>query len=87
MKEYLTDTSRVTSKYQTVIPARIRAATNLRMNEQLTWQVIEQSGGPVMIVSAQPKNWAQHLSGLGKRIWRGVDADAYLKQMKEEWQK
>ena len=87
MNEYLTDTSTITSKYQTVIPAKIRAATRLRMNESLIWRVIQNGDRPMIVVFPRPKNWARYLSGLGKEVWRDVDADTYLKKLKEEWQK
>ncbi len=87
MEKYLTQTSKITSKYQTVIPAKIRTATRLRKNEHLIWSIVEYGERPVIIVSPRPKNWAKHLSGLGKKVWKGIDTDLYLKQLKEEWKK
>ncbi|MBI2410580.1 MAG: AbrB/MazE/SpoVT family DNA-binding domain-containing protein [Candidatus Kerfeldbacteria bacterium] len=87
MKKSLTSQSSITTKYQTVIPAAIRQELGIKMHEELIWQIIRTNAEPMVLVSRRPKNWAQHLSGLGKRVWEGVDTDMYLKQLKKEWQK
>ena len=85
MNKILTETSTISTKYQTVIPARIRKALDLRESGELVWQIIE-GERPMIMVAPKPKRWSQYLSGLGKRVWKGVDTSAYLKDLKREWQ-
>ncbi|HLD21997.1 MAG TPA: AbrB/MazE/SpoVT family DNA-binding domain-containing protein [Patescibacteria group bacterium] len=89
MKKHLTKqcaTSSVTSKYQTVIPKNIRKELGIKINEELLWCVLTQNNKqPSIVVTPKPKNWAAYLSGLGKEVWKNVDTDQYLKQLKKEW--
>lgn len=32
-----------------------------------------------------PKHSLEELRGLGKEIWTGIDAQAYVNQMRDEW--
>lgn len=87
MEKLLTHTSAITSKYQTVIPAGIRQATKLTMNNQLIWQVVKTGKQSVIVVTPKPTNWANYISGLGKGVWQDVNTDKYLKQLRAEWSK
>lgn len=87
MKKYLTDTTKITAKYQTVIPKVIRQAMNLKINGEIIWHVIKTGEQPVILATPKPKNWAQYLSGLGKNIWQDIDTDLYLANLKQEWKK
>lgn len=86
MNKILTETSTISSKYQTVIPARIRETLNLRESGELVWQIVD-GERPLIVVSPKTKRWSEYLSGLGKRVWDGVDTDAYLENLKREWAK
>ena len=87
MNKILTTTSTVTTKYQTVIPAKIREALGIEdASGELIWQMISTTDKPAALVMPKTKNWASHLSGLGKRVWKDVDTDAYLKTLRSEWQ-
>ena len=33
----------------------------------------------------KPKRSLMELSGLGKEIWQGIDTDAYINEMRDEW--
>ncbi len=85
MKNYLTETSTLSSRYQTVIPQRIRDVARLRVHQQLTWQLLEGEKGPFLLAIPTPKKWSSYLSGLGKEVWRGVNTAAYLKRLRSEW--
>lgn len=87
MEKRLTQTSTITSKYQTVIPASIRKALKLKVSGELIWQVLPQAERPLILVMPKTKNWSKYLSGLGKHVWSGVDTESYLKQLKTEWRK
>lgn len=87
MKNNLTATSSISSKYQTVIPAPIRKELNIGKTRGLVWHIIQRGERPAAVVSLQPSDWARHLSGLGKRVWQGVDTGAYLKELRDSWQR
>ena len=35
----------------------------------------------------KPKRSLLELAGLGKEVWQGVDTDAYLNELRDEWDK
>ncbi len=85
MKKRLTSTTRITSKYQTVIPADVRRQLKLRVHDQLSWQIVEGSSAPMIMVSPQQKNVRSRVFGLGKHVWKGVNVERYLKNLRSEW--
>lgn len=85
MKNNLTETSTISSRYQTVIPKRIRNVARLRVNQELTWQLLESERGPFLLAIPKPEKWSSYLSGLGKEVWRGVNTASYLKRLRSEW--
>jgi DNA-binding HxlR family transcriptional regulator len=50
----------------------------LRLLEELTVLVRQQ-------VSTKPKRSIMELKGLGKEIWQGIDAQAYVDQERDAW--
>lgn len=77
--------SHISSKYQTVIPKTIREKLGLAVNEQLMWHIVTHNSQPVIVITPNPKQWATYLSGLGKEVWKDVNTDAYLADLKKEW--
>jgi len=46
--------------------------------------------GPTSIIIAREKSGAANLlrlKGLGKNLWRGIDAQEYINKLREEWEK
>lgn len=87
MEKLLTSHSAITSKYRTVIPRQIRQEMGLEINQEIIWQTVELGKKRVMIVSPKPKRWSEHMRGLGQEAWAGVDTDAYLQALRDEWEK
>lgn len=88
MKKRLTTpsvSSSISSKYQTVIPMHIRKKLGLKIHEELMWHVVSTKKQPIVVVTPKPKNWANYLSGLGKEVWKDIDTEEYLQQLKKEW--
>lgn len=85
MKKDLTKTSNISSKYQTVIPAEIRKAVGLHVHEELVWQVMQTGKEPALMVTKKPKRWGDYLYGLGKEIWKDMDTDEYIRNLRKEW--
>lgn len=84
MQKRLTTTSTITSKYQTVIPKKIRESLGLKVNQELIWSAYQTQGGLVSIVTPKPKRWSAYMRGLGKGLWGGMDATKYLRQLRDE---
>jgi len=82
-----TATAKLSSKYQTVIPSSIRRRMGLEKGSLLLWKLRRENGRVQATVEAKPQNWSQHLSGLGKKVWEGVDTDKYIKDLRKEWKK
>lgn len=72
----------VSSKYQVVIPKAVRRALGLRPGDQL---LVRLEDGRV-VMRLRPRSYAQHLRGLHKEIWQGVDATEYVNQERESWE-
>lgn len=85
MKKCLTSTTRITSKYQTVVPTQIRKRLKLRVHDHLEWRVLEDAAEPTIVVSLPHKAGASGILGLGKSVWKGIKTDNYLKRLRAEW--
>lgn len=81
------DNTRLSSRNQIVIPAKIRRKLNLKAGDKLTWQVIKVGNEYHILAGKEPKSWAQYTLGLGKQTWKNVDIDEYIKNLREEWEK
>jgi len=77
--------SLISSKYQTVIPVKIRRRLNLKAGDRLIWKIISVGNQLKIITEPEPKNWAKYTRGLGKNIWKKVNIDEYIKNLRSEW--
>ena len=87
MEKCLTQISKISSKYQTGIPAMIRKELKIETNGELVWQIIKKGKTPFILVAPKPQDWSIYLSGLGKDLWAGINTDDYINQLRDEWQK
>lgn len=55
------------------------------MKKILTSQNSDKSKESDVLILGGQKNLLEYLSGLGKRVWEGVDTDKYMKELKKEW--
>ena len=72
---------KVSSKYQIVIPLEVRKKINLKSGDRL----IIKANNEKIIIYLQPKNYAKYSLGLGKEIWKGIDATEYVRKERETW--
>lgn len=77
----MTETVRVSKKYQVVIPKQARNALNINQGDQL---VVSVRDGQV-IMKPKPKNYTEHMRGLHKYLWKEVDATKYIEKEREAW--
>ena len=72
---------KVSSKYQIVIPLEVRKKINLKSGDRL----IIKANNEKIIIYPQPKNYAKYALGLGKEIWKDIDAAEYVRKERETW--
>lgn len=77
--------STLSSKYQIVVPAKVRQALRVSAGDTLVWHVVHTRDQKKVIAQVKPKNWTKHTRGLGKAIWKDVPIDQYIKNLRDEW--
>jgi len=73
--------TKVSSKYQIVIPRDAREKLNLKVGDKL----IIKANNEKIIIYPQPKSYAKYALGLGKEIWQDIDATEYVRKERETW--
>ena len=76
MSDVVVNTIKLGSRYQIVIPAEIRKSMGLSERDEL---LVAKSGNAIVIIP-KPKSYADHLMGLHKNVWQGVEPDAYVRE-------
>jgi hypothetical protein len=46
--------------------------------------LVAKSGNAIVIIP-KPKSYADHLMGLHKNVWQGVEPDAYVREERDSW--
>jgi len=77
-------TVKVREKWQITIPQAVRERIEaLRMGGEVkVW-----AEGNRIVVQPIVENWVERLGGLGKEIWRKVDAVDYVRNLRKESEK
>lgn len=81
MSDIVVNTIKLGSRYQIVIPAEIRKSMGLSERDEL---LVAKSGNAIVIIP-KPKSYADHLMGLHKNVWQGVEPDAYVREERNSW--
>lgn len=71
----------VSSKFQIVIPREAREKLDLKAGDKL----IIKANNEKIIIYPQPKSYAKYSLGLGKKIWKRIDATEYVKKERQTW--
>ena len=74
---------KVSSKYQIVIPKRVREELGLRPGDRF---LIAIEDGKV-VMRLRPRSYARHLRGLHKEVWQGIEATEYVQEERESWER
>lgn len=74
---------KLSSKHQIVIPKEIRKRLSLEAGGELAVEVEEEK----VILRPRPKNYTDYMLGLGRKVWRGVEATEYVRKERESWEK
>jgi AbrB family looped-hinge helix DNA binding protein len=72
---------KVSKCYQIVVPAAARASLNIRSGDRL---IVDIQDG-MLILIPEPGDYAQHLAGLHKEVWEGIDSQRYITEERSEW--
>ncbi len=76
------DKTKVSDKYQVVIPKRVRRSINLKQGQVL--QVLEVDGG---VLLRPEKKWPDNYIGMDKDIWSKVNVLDYLRAERDSWER
>lgn len=77
--------SKLSRKYQTVIPKKIRDALGIDEGNGLIWSLRIVNNKKVVEVYPKPKSWSDYMRGLGKKTWEKVNVGEYINQLRNEW--
>lgn len=72
--------AKVTSKYQVVIPKKIRETLQLKPGQYLQAYRI-----PDGVILTTEKKWPDDYIGLHREVWRDVDITEYLENERNSW--
>lgn len=76
----------ISSRNQTVVPSSVRKQLGTKPGDRLTWSIVWLNNKPKAIVEPAPSSWTEHMRGLGAEVWKKVDIETYIQQLREEWQ-
>ncbi len=74
-------TVKVSSRYQIAVPRRVREHLRIRKGDRL---LVEVRGGLVILLPA-PQSYVEHMAGLHKDVWEGIEGADYVRGEREEW--
>lgn len=80
------DLTLISSRNQTVVPAKVRHILGLKPGDKLTWKIVKVGNEPKIIAEKEPKSWAAYTRGLGKYTWKNINVDEYIKNLRQEWE-
>ena len=73
--------AKLSSKYQIVIPKKVREALGLEPGDRL----LIATEGDKAVMRLRPKSYADHMRGLHKEVWQGIDATEYVSEERKSW--
>lgn len=79
-----TTTLLLSKKCQVVIPKAIRQRLSLKGGMRISIQAIDNHNA---IITTQPKDYVEALSGLGADVWKKLGGVNYIKKLRKEWDK
>ncbi len=74
--------AKVSSKYQIVIPKSVREALGLRPGDRL----LIVTEGDKAVMRLRPRSYSEHMRGLHKEVWQGIDATEYVREERKSWE-
>ncbi len=72
---------KVNNKHQITVPAAVRKELHIERSDYL---LIEVRVGYVVLMP-EPHDYSQHLRGLHREIWEGIEPQEYVQREREAW--
>jgi AbrB family looped-hinge helix DNA binding protein len=73
---------KVSNRYQIAVPAEARKRLGIERGDRLLVEIRDGS----LLLLPEPRDYAQHLRGLHREVWEGVEAQEYVRREREAWQ-
>lgn len=73
---------KVGKRYQVVIPKQIREQLRVSIEDELVVSVRDSR----IIMQPRPRRYSEYIRGLGKEIWKGIEATEYVRKEREAWE-
>lgn len=70
------------NRSQLIIPKKIRDKFGLGPGTQVLIETV----GNTILLKPRPKNYTQHMCGLGKEVWEDIEPTEYVKGEREAWE-
>lgn len=77
------NTAKISSKYQIVIPKQARKALGLSAGDEVVVVALKDR----IELVPRPRNYTSATLGLGKELWKGVDAVKFVREERKAWEK
>jgi looped-hinge helix DNA binding domain, AbrB family len=74
---------KVGKRYQIVIPKQIRGQLGVNIEDELIISVRDAR----IIMQPKPRRYNEYMQGLGKDVWKGIEATEYVRKERETWEK
>lgn len=72
---------RVSSKHQIAVPAAVRQRLKIKSGDHLLVEVRDDH----IVLVPEPSDYAEHLRGLHREIWQGVDPQQFIDDERDAW--
>lgn len=75
----------VSDKYQVVVPKDIRKSMGLKQGQKIHWIYLTEDMAVIKPEKKENTSHTERLRGLGKRMWKGIDPQKYIDELRDEW--
>jgi AbrB family looped-hinge helix DNA binding protein len=73
---------KVSSKYQIAVPSAVREHLQIEQGDYLLVEIRDDS----ILLIPEPDDYVEHLRGLHREVWEGVNPQEYVRQEREAWE-
>lgn len=80
--QMVTTRVKVSNRYQICVPAAARRRLRIKKGDHL---LVDVRDGYVVLLP-EPPDYSQHLRGLHREVWEGVEPQEYVRSEREAWQ-
>ena len=74
---------KVGKRYQIVIPKKIREQLGVKIEDELIVSV----RNSWIVIQLRPRRYSEYMQGLGKDVWKEVEAAEYVRKERQAWEK